>query len=84
MLHVGGGRGDRAVAIGEIGRCPRERPGPGLDAVRMASVAIGDAAAEPKMEGAGEDPELIGGGASEVVTEIIPFAIDLVVAMIVF
>ena len=83
MLHVGGGRGDRAVAIGEIGRCPRERPGPGPDAVRMASVAIGDAAAEPKMEGAGEDPELIGGGASEVVTEMIPFAVDLVVAMMV-
>ena len=78
------GVGHRAVAIGEIGRCPRERPGPGPDAARMASVAIGDVAAESRMEGVGEDPELVGGGASEVVTEVIPFAVDLVVAMMVF
>ena len=72
------------MAIGEVGRCPRERPGPGPDAVRIASVAIGDAAAESRMESAGEDPELVGGGASAVVTEMIPFAVDLVVAMTVF
>ena len=78
------GGGDRAVAIGEVGRGPRERSGPGPDAVRMASVAIGDVAAESRMEGTGEDPELLGGGASEVVTEMILFAVDLVVAMKVF
>ena len=53
MLHVRG-VGDRAVAIEEVGRCPRERPGPGPDAVRMASVAIEGVAAETRMEGAGK------------------------------
>ena len=57
-LHVGGG--GRAEAIGEMGRCPRGRPGPGPDAVRMASVAIGDVAADSRMEGARRDPELVG------------------------
>ena len=70
--------------MGEVGRCPRERPGPGPDAVRMANVAIGDVAAESRMEGAVEDAELFGGGVSEVVMEVIPFAVDLVVAMMVF
>ena len=69
------------MAVGEVRRCPRERPGPGPDAVRMASVAIGDVAAESRMKGSGEDPELLGGGASEVVTEVLPFAVDLLVAM---
>ena len=78
------GGGDRALAMGKVGRCPRERPGPGPDAVRMASVAIGDVAAESRMESAGEDPELFGGWASEVVTEVIPFAVDRVVAIVVF
>ena len=87
------GGGDRAVAIGEVGRCPRECPGPGPEAARMASVAIEDVAAESRMECArgdpelvgGGDPELVGGGASEVVAEVVfPFAIDLVVAMMVF
>ena len=57
------GGGDRAVAIGEERRCPRERPGPGPEAARMASVAIGDVTAESRMEGARGDPELVGGGA---------------------
>ena len=70
--------------MGKVGRCPRERPDPGPDAVRMASVAIGDVAAESRMEGAVEDAEIFGGGVSEVVTEVIPFAVDLVVAMVVF
>ena len=65
------GGGGRAVAIGEEGRCPRERPGPGPEAARMASVAIGDVAAESRMEGAREDPELVGGGAPEVIVEVV-------------
>ena len=80
----GGGGEDRAEAIGEVGRCPQEPPGLGPNAVRMASVAIRDVAVESRMEGAGEDSELVGGGASEVVTVMIPFVIDLVVAMMVF
>ena len=73
-----------SMVIGEVGRCPREHLGPDPDAVRVVSVAIGDVAAESRMEGAGEDPELVGRGVSEVVTEVIPFAVDLVVAMMVF
>ena len=51
------------MAIGEEGRCPRERPGPGPEAARMASIAIGDVAAESRMEGARGDPGLVGRGA---------------------
>ena len=40
------------MAIGQVGRCPRERPGPGPDTARIANVAIGDVAAESMMEGA--------------------------------
>ena len=40
-----GGR-DGAEAMGEGGPCPRERPAPGPEAARMASVAIGDVAVE--------------------------------------
>ena len=83
VLHAGGG--DRAVAIVEVGRCPRERPGLGPDAARRASVAIGDVAAESRMEGARGDPELVGGGASEVVAEVFPFVVvDLVIIIMVF
>ena len=55
--------GGWAVAMGEVGRCPRKPPGPGPDTARMASVAIGDVAAESRMEGARGDPELVGAGA---------------------
>ena len=80
VLHVGGG--DRAVAIGEEGRCPQERPGPGPEATRMASVAIGDVVAESMMEGVRGDLELTGGGAPEVVAEVVcPLAVDLMVAI---
>ena len=61
VLHVDGG--DRAVAMGEVGRCSRKRPDPGPDTARMASVAIGDVAAESRMEGDKGDLELVGAGA---------------------
>ena len=49
--------------MGEGGRCPRERPGPGPEAVRMASVAIGDVAAESwNVEVKGEPGLAAGGG----------------------
>ena len=83
MLYVGGG-GGRAVVIGEEGRCPRECPGSGPEAARMASAAIGDVAAESMMEGVRGNPEFAGGGAPEVVAEVVcPLAIDLVVAILV-
>ena len=83
VLHVGGG--DRAVAIGGVERSPRERAGPGPDAARMASATIEDVAVESRMEGTRGDPELVGGGASEVVAKVFPFAgVDLVVAIMVF
>ena len=37
---------DGAAAMGEGGRCPRERPAPGPEVARIASVATGDVAAE--------------------------------------
>ena len=74
----------RAVAMGEGGRCPRERPGPGPEAARMASVAIGDVVAE-SMKGVRGDPELDGGGAPEVVAEdACPLVVALVVAIVSF
>ena len=73
------------MAIGEEGRCPRERPGPGPEAARMASIAIGDVAAESRMEGSWGDPGLVGRGAPEVVAEVVyPMAVELVVAIMVF
>ena len=40
MLHVGGGGGN-VEAMGEVGRCPPERPGLGPKVARMDSVPIG-------------------------------------------
>ena len=77
---------DTAEVIGEVGCCPLERPGPGPDAALVASVAIGDIAAESRREGARGDPELVGAETSRVVAEVeFPFAaVDLVVAFMVF
>ena len=51
--------------MGEGERCPRERPGPGPEAARMASVAIGDVAAESMNVGVRGEPGLATGGAGE-------------------
>ena len=77
-----GGR-EGAAAMGEGGRCPRERPGPGPEAVRMASVAIGDVAAESmNMEVRGE-PGLAAGEGAEVVAGVpFPLAVALVVVIV--
>ena len=56
-----GGR-DGAVAMGEGERCPQERPGPGPEAARMTSVAIGDVAAESLNVGVRGEPGLATGG----------------------
>ena len=81
---IWGGR-DRAVAMGEGGRCPQERPGPGPEAARMASVAIEDVAPQSMKEGGKGDPEFAGGGAPEVVAEVAcPLAVALVVVIVGF
>ena len=41
----GGGGGE---AMGEVERCPRERPGPGPEAAQMASVPMGEEVAKPR------------------------------------
>ena len=85
MLHVCVWGGDRAEAIGEVGRCLLEHPGPSPDAVLVASVAIGDVAAESRREVARGNPELVGAETSRVVAEgEFPFAaVDLVLAIMV-
>ena len=51
--------------MGEGGRCPRERLGPGPEAARMVSVAIGDVAVEStNVEVRGEPGRRGGGGGS--------------------
>ena len=80
--------GNEAVyqeAIGEVGRCPRERPGPGPDAARIANVAIGEEATESKVVGARRDPESVEAEAVSQATEVeFPFAaVDLVIGIIV-
>ena len=48
--------------MGEGERCPRERPGHGPEAARMASVAIGDVAAGSMNVGVRGEPGLATGG----------------------
>ena len=49
--------------MGEGGPCPRGRPAPGPEAARMASVAIGDVAAESMNVVVGEPGFAAGKGA---------------------
>ena len=42
--------------MGEVGRCPPERPGLGPKVARMDSVPIGEEVAEPRAIGAGGNP----------------------------
>ena len=85
MLHVGEG-GGKAKAMGEVGRCPRESPGPGTDAALIVSVAIGEVAAESRMMGVRGDPKSVGAETLRVATEIefLFAAVDLVVGIMVF
>ena len=76
-----GGR-DGAAAMGEGGRCPREHPAPGSEAARMASVAIGDVAAESMDVEVGE-PGLTAGERAEVVAGApFPLAVPLAVVIV--
>ena len=76
-----GGR-DGAVAMGEGGPCPRERPAPGPEAARMASVAIGDVAAESVNVVVGEPGFAAGKGAEVVAGVPFPLAMARVVVMV--
>ena len=79
-----GGR-DGAAAMGEGGRCPRERPGPGPgpEATRMASVAIEDVAAESMNVEVRGEPGLAAGEGAEVVAGVpFPLAVALVVVIV--
>ena len=61
--------------MGEVGRCPRERPGPGPDAALIASMVIGEEAAESKVVGDRRDSESVGAEAVSRATEVeFPFA----------
>ena len=69
--------------MGEGGRCPRERPGPGPEAARMASVVIGDVAAESmNVEVKGEPGLAAGGGAKVVAGVACPLVVALVVVIV--
>ena len=75
-----GGR-DGAAAMGEGGPCPRERPAPGPEAARMASLAIGDVAAESMNVVVGE-PGFAARKEAEVVAGVpFPLAMGRVVVM---
>ena len=69
--------------MGEGERCPRERPGPGPEAARLVSVAIGDVAAESLNVGVRAEPGLATGGGAEVVAGVAcPLAVALVVVIV--
>ena len=66
--------GDGTAAMGEVGRCPRERPAPGPEAARIASVAIGDVAAESMDVEVRGEPGLAAGEGAEVAAGV-PFSL---------
>ena len=76
-----GGR-DGAAAMGEGGPCPREHPAPGPEGARMASVAIGDVAAELVNVVVGEPGFAAGKGAEVVAGVPFPLAVARVVVMV--
>ena len=48
--------GGMVGGMGELKRCPRERPGPELEIARKARVPTGEVGAKSKHAGAAEDP----------------------------
>ena len=76
-----GGR-DGAEAMGEGGPCPRERPAPGSEGARMASVTIGDVAVESMYVEVRGEPGLAAGEGAEVAAGVpFPLAVARVVVM---
>ena len=67
--------GGRVEATREVGRCPRERRGPGPEAARMNSVPIDKKVTEPGAVGARRDSASAGADAVSRATEVeVPFA----------